>query len=237
MGIAAPGQCQVRHVGVEVLLAARAIVLREPDEKIHWTFRPGVSHIVEDPLHPPVTVSAVIAGGTGPSLEVPAPGDRLRFRKVLNAGDPLRSVRSVLAGSSHFPSLQVKIFSSPGEIDINRPSLEGKARFLSYSLNFVHVFCKVFCYRSFEDFKGRSPLPSTQPHKYRDVFSLCENVTRGVWPDLFAGCRCATRGFRCAGRGQRHSPSTTFPRSPPGSLLASRKNLSAIRPRISGVEY
>jgi len=134
MSVAGPGQGEVRHVGVEVLLAARAIVLREPDEKIDRSFRPGVSQIVEDPLHPPVTVSAVVADGAGPPLEVSAPADRLRFRKVLNAGDPLRSVRSVLPGSSHFPSLQVKIFSSPGEIDINRPSLEGKARFLRYSL-------------------------------------------------------------------------------------------------------
>ncbi len=134
VGVAAPGQCQVRHVGVEVLLAGRAIMLREPDAKIDRSFRSGVSQIVEHSMHPPVTVCAVVAHRTRPALEVPASSDRLRFRKVLNTRDPLGSVRSVFPGSSHFPSLQVEIFSSPGEIGSNRPSLKSKTRFLCYSL-------------------------------------------------------------------------------------------------------
>src|SRR6185369_9994145 len=84
--------------------------------------------------------------------------------------------------------------------------------------------------------RGRNGLVLS-PENTVTYFRFAEIVTRGVWPDLFAGCRFATRGSRCAGRGLRHSPSTTFPRLPPGSLLASRKNLSAIRPRIFGIEH
>src|SRR6266511_6136642 len=69
VGIAAPRQGEIRHVGVEVLLATRAEMLREPDVEIHWSFRSRVAHVVEDSFHPSVAVSAVVADRACPRSE------------------------------------------------------------------------------------------------------------------------------------------------------------------------
>jgi len=127
VGVTAPGQGKVQHVGIEVLLAARTIMLREPDEKIDWPFRSGVSQIVEHSVHPPVTICTMVAHRARPALEVPAPSDRLRFRKVLNTGDPLGSVRSVFPRSSHFASLQDLLFT--WRIGKDRSRVKGKPGF------------------------------------------------------------------------------------------------------------
>ncbi len=121
VGVAAPRQSEVRHVGVEVLLAARTEMLGEPDVKIHRSFRSGVAYVVENPFHPSVPVRAVAAVRAAPVSIVAATLDDLRLGEILNARDPLCSIRSVLPGCGHLSSLQAKNFSSPGEIGLKRP--------------------------------------------------------------------------------------------------------------------
>jgi hypothetical protein len=122
VGVAAPREGEVRQVGVEVLLAARAKMLREPDVEIHRSFRSGVAHVVEDSIHPSVSVRAVVAVRAEPVFVVTAAFDDLRVGKVRNARDPLCSIRSVLPGCGHLSSLQAKNFFSPEEIGSERPS-------------------------------------------------------------------------------------------------------------------
>ncbi len=122
VGIAAPRQGEIRHVGVEVLLATRAEMLREPDVEIHWSFRSRVAHVVEDSFHPSVAVSAVVADRACPPFVVTAAFDDLWFGKVLNARNPLCSIRLVLPGCGHLSSLQAKNFFSPEKIGREGPS-------------------------------------------------------------------------------------------------------------------
>jgi hypothetical protein len=124
MGIAAPGQGEIRHVGIEELLAARAEMLRVLDEEVDGPLRSGVTHIVEDSPHSSMAVRAVVAVRAGPLPVVAASFDDLRFRQILNACDPLGPIRPVLPGCRHLSSLQEKNFFSPGEIGLERRSLE-----------------------------------------------------------------------------------------------------------------
>ncbi len=108
VGVAAPRQGEVRHVGVEVLLTARAKMLGVPDMEIHRSFRSRVPHVVEDSFHPAVSVRAVVTAGARLALVVTAALDDLRPGKVLYARDPLGSIRSVLSRCGHRSSPQAR---------------------------------------------------------------------------------------------------------------------------------
>jgi hypothetical protein len=110
-------------------------MLRVPDEEVDGSLRSGITHIVKDSSHPSMTVRAVVAVRAGPPFVITAPFDDLRFREILNARDPLCSIRPVLPGCRHPSSLQAKNFFSPGEIGLERRSLERKSQYLCYRLN------------------------------------------------------------------------------------------------------
>ena len=114
-------------------------MLRVPDEEVNRSLGSGVTHIVEDSCHPFMTVRAVVAVRATPSLVVAAPSDDLRFRQILNAGDPLCPIRPVLPGCRHPSSLQAKNFFSPGEIGMERRSLEINPQYLCYSLKTLRI--------------------------------------------------------------------------------------------------
>jgi len=121
VGVTAPRQGEVRHVSIEVLLAARAKMLGVPDVDIDGPFGSRVAKIVEDPILALVAVGTPVTVRTRPAPVVAAALDELRLREVLNALDPLCSIRTVLPGCGHFSSLQAKNFFSPGEIGSVRP--------------------------------------------------------------------------------------------------------------------
>ena len=120
--VAAAGHGEVRHVGVEVLLAARTEMLRVLDEQIHGSFRSEIANVVEDSLLQSVPIPGLITARAGTALEVTTTFDDLRLGQIFDVADPLCWIRSVLAGCGHFSSLQARNFFSPEEIGPNRPS-------------------------------------------------------------------------------------------------------------------
>jgi len=116
VGVAAPRQREVRHVGVEVLLTPRTKMLGVPDMEIHRSFRSRIPHVVEDAFHPAVSVRAVVTAGARLALVVTAALDDLWSGKVFYTRDPLGSIRSVLSGCGHLDSLQARNGFLPGKI-------------------------------------------------------------------------------------------------------------------------
>jgi hypothetical protein len=99
-----------------------AEVLGVLDVEIHRSFRPWITHIVEDPFHSSVPVRAVVAARTQPAFEVAAALEDLRLRQILNARDPLCPIRSVLPRRRHLSSLQARHIFFPEEIGLEGPS-------------------------------------------------------------------------------------------------------------------
>lgn len=108
VGIAAPRQREVRHVGVEILVTTRAKMLGVPDVEIHRAFRSRIPHVVEDSFHPAMSVRAVVTTRARLAFVVTAARDDLRPGKILNTRDPFGSIRLVLSGCGHLLVLQAR---------------------------------------------------------------------------------------------------------------------------------
>jgi hypothetical protein len=77
VGVTASHPGEVGHVNVEVLLAAGAEMLREPEVQIHRPFRSRVAQIVQDSLLALVAIGAPVTVWTWPALVVAATRDDL----------------------------------------------------------------------------------------------------------------------------------------------------------------
>jgi hypothetical protein len=101
VGVVAAGRGQIGHVGVEVLAAAGAVVLRVAEAEV--TRPPGdeVPQIMEGPLGLAVAIGAVAAVRARSPLVIAAAVEDLGLGQVLNAGDAFGGVGAIDAGSWH----------------------------------------------------------------------------------------------------------------------------------------
>src|SRR6266536_2218963 len=65
MRIVTSWRCQVRHVGVEILFALGAIVLRVPEVDIAGTPRDQITHVMQHAFHATIAVGVLAAVRTG----------------------------------------------------------------------------------------------------------------------------------------------------------------------------
>src|SRR5213592_3479358 len=105
MRIVTPWWRQVGHVGVEILVTPRAIVLRVGEVDIVWTTRNQITQVMQHALHATIAVGVLAAVRTGTLAIVTAPLDDLRLRQVLNPLDAFRGIRAVFTGSWHGDAL------------------------------------------------------------------------------------------------------------------------------------
>jgi hypothetical protein len=92
---------QVSHVGVEILATARAIVLGIDQDQVAGPTSQGIAQVVERASHPPIAIGALAATWTGPASVISALAADLGLGQVLDAGDALRRIGSIFAGSRH----------------------------------------------------------------------------------------------------------------------------------------
>jgi len=105
MGIVTSWRRQVRHVGVEILFALGAIVLRVTEVDVVGTTRDQITQIMQHAFHATIAVSAFAAVRTGMLTIVAASLNDLRLRQVLHSRDAFRGIRQVFSGSWHGDAL------------------------------------------------------------------------------------------------------------------------------------
>jgi hypothetical protein len=103
-GIVAARVSQVGHVGVEILAATGAIVLRVDHDGVAGPPGERIAEVVERTSGLGIAIGAVSAPGTGPSAVITALDADLGFGQILDAPDPLGRVGSIFAGSWHVRS-------------------------------------------------------------------------------------------------------------------------------------
>jgi hypothetical protein len=97
----AAGVGQVGGVGVEVLVAGAAIVLRAEQDDIAGPAGVGVAQVVEGAAGDPIPVGAVPAPRAGAAARVAAPDADLGLGQILDAIDTDGGVGAIFAGSGH----------------------------------------------------------------------------------------------------------------------------------------
>ena len=99
LGGMAAGCGQVGGVGIEVLAALRAVVLRVGQDEIARPAGDEVAEVVECASEDPIAVGTMATTRARTSPEVAAPMTDLRLGQILDAGDPLGGVGQVFSGS------------------------------------------------------------------------------------------------------------------------------------------
>jgi len=109
VGVAAPRQGQVQHVGVKILFAARAEMLRILDVDIDWPFRPRIPQIVKDSSHALVAVRTVGAVWAGSALVISTALKALGLGKILNTFNSFGPIRSIFPRDGHLMILHAGV--------------------------------------------------------------------------------------------------------------------------------
>jgi hypothetical protein len=97
MGVMPTRRGQVGGVGIEVLAAGRAVVLRIGEHDFARPPGDQVANIMQAPLEGAVPVGRPFAAWTGPVTVVPALLDVLGSGQVFDPLDPFGRVRPILA--------------------------------------------------------------------------------------------------------------------------------------------
>jgi hypothetical protein len=100
-GVVAPGVGQAGHVGVEIAVALRAVVLGVEHHEVARPAGEGVAEVVEGAARGPVTVGAMVTPRAGPAAVIAAPEADVGLGQVVDAGDALGGIGAVFAGSWH----------------------------------------------------------------------------------------------------------------------------------------
>jgi hypothetical protein len=141
-GVMAAGVGQLGGVGVEVLAARAAIVLRAEQDEIAGPAGVGVAQVVEGTAGDPIPVGAVTAPRAGAAAIVAAPDADLGLGQILDAIDTEGGVGAIFAGSWHgvtpgrrgLPGDTFddgKVFTAPpGFLAIDSKNLEGAEKVL-----------------------------------------------------------------------------------------------------------
>jgi hypothetical protein len=101
LGRVTTGCSQVRHVGIEILATAGAIVLGIDHNQFAGPTGQGIAQVVEGASHPPIAIDALAATWAGSTTVISALAADLGLGQVLDAGDALGGIGAVFAGSRH----------------------------------------------------------------------------------------------------------------------------------------
>ena len=98
VGVVAVGHRQVQRVGVEIVPATPAVVLRVRHPQIARPMVDRVAQIVQRALDRPQAPGALVAPGALTAGIVPRTLDDLGFGKILDANDALRGIGQINSG-------------------------------------------------------------------------------------------------------------------------------------------
>src|SRR5262245_36632610 len=95
------GRRQIADIGIEVLAALGAMMLRIGEYNVAWSTRDQVADIVQRASERLVAVAAFTTARTRPMLEVTTLLDDLWLGKILRPCDPFRGIWPILTGTRH----------------------------------------------------------------------------------------------------------------------------------------
>jgi hypothetical protein len=110
MRVVSLGRGVLGHVGVEVLSAVSAMMLRVDEVNVAWATDNQVSQVMQDTGEDAVASTAFVASRTATMRVVAASSNDPCFGQILRAGDPLGAVRQVFSGTSHGKGLLGHVF-------------------------------------------------------------------------------------------------------------------------------
>jgi hypothetical protein len=111
---------QIRDIGVEVLAALGAMMLRIGEQNVAWPPRDKVADIVQSARKSLVAIAALVAARTWTMLEITTLLDDFRFRKIFWPRDPFGGIRPVLAGTRHGTALLGMAFQAKKLPNVSR---------------------------------------------------------------------------------------------------------------------
>jgi hypothetical protein len=92
---------KVGHVGIEILAAAEAIVLRVKHDQVAWPLGERVAEVVENAARQTIAIGTMAATRAETPAVVAAPEADVGLGQVVNARDPLGGIGSIFAGPWH----------------------------------------------------------------------------------------------------------------------------------------
>jgi hypothetical protein len=101
MRVLALGRRQVRGIGVEILTALAAVMLRVGQRDIPRTPRDEIPDIVQRAGEDSITIAALATTGARPMLEVATLLDHMWLRQIFWMGDPFCGIWIVGSGTEH----------------------------------------------------------------------------------------------------------------------------------------
>src|SRR4051812_743642 len=131
-GVMAAGVGQVGGVGVEVLAAAAAVVLRAEQDDVAGPAGEGIAQVVEGAAGDPVAVGAMAAPRAGAAAVIAAADADLGLGQVLGSSDADGRVGAIFAGSWHGVTPESKVL--PGDTSYADEVFTAAARFPCYRL-------------------------------------------------------------------------------------------------------
>jgi hypothetical protein len=105
MGVECFGRRQIGDIGVEILAALGAMMLRIGEFDIAWPAGNEVADIVQGARKGLVAIAAFAAAWTRPMLEVATLLDDLWLGKIFWPRDPFRGIRPIFTGTWHDAAL------------------------------------------------------------------------------------------------------------------------------------
>src|SRR5438128_3163429 len=105
MRVLAHGRCQGRGIGVEILAALAAVMLRVRQCDIPRTPRDEIPDIVQHAGEDPITIAALAAPGARPMRKVATLLDHTWLGQIFWTGDPFRGIRTIRSRTEHSSAL------------------------------------------------------------------------------------------------------------------------------------
>jgi hypothetical protein len=137
-GVMAAGGGQVGGVGVEVLAAGAAIVLRAEQDDVAGPLGEGVAQVVEGAADEPIAVGAVPAMRARAPAVVAAADADVGLGQILGTSDAESRVGAIFAGSGH--EVPPGRWALPGDTLDDGEVFTESARFPCYRLFFFVYF-------------------------------------------------------------------------------------------------
>src|SRR5579864_4302954 len=110
MRVVSLGCSEVGHVGVEILAALAALVLRVGEMDFAWSTVDQIAEIVQLSAKKLVTTAAFAAAGARPMRKVTTAFDDFGLGQILRIRDAFRGIRQVFARTEHDQVLLDKEF-------------------------------------------------------------------------------------------------------------------------------
>jgi hypothetical protein len=120
VGIVGLGPGHVRHVGVEVLAAVSAVMLRITQMDLAWPASNPVPQVAQHTGDQSISGARLATVGTQATFEIPAAFNDLRLGEILGVGNPFGGVRQILSRTRHGKSLLTKLLLADKLRDLRR---------------------------------------------------------------------------------------------------------------------